>query len=315
LKPAPFEYHDPRTLKDALDLLARHRDDAKILAGGQSLVPMLNFRLARPRVLIDINRITELDYLREDNGVTRIGALIRQCTLERWARARFPLLAEVLRHIGHAAIRTRGTVAGSIAHADPAAELPALLLALDGSVVARSGNGMRQIAARDLFRFPLTTALRPNEMITEVRLPALPAGAGWSIMEVTRRHGDFALVGVVAITTLVTKKIDTVRVAVFGCGGTAVRASAAEQALAGQAPLPAKIDRAASEAASRLTPESDLHASAAYRTQVARTLIARALSAAVDRIHGAAPGAAARGAVSATGATPPPRTAPPSGTA
>jgi carbon-monoxide dehydrogenase medium subunit len=295
MKPAAFEYHDPRTTKEALDLLARHRDDAKILAGGQSLVPMLNFRLARPRVVVDINRVTELDYLREDNGVIRVGALTRQRTLERWARTRFPLMAETLRHVGHEAIRNRGTVAGSIAHADPAAELPALLLCLDGSVVARSSSGMRQIAGRDLFRFALTTALRPDEMITEVRLPRIPESAGWSVMEVARRHTDFALLGVVAMVTLATKKIDTVRIAVFGCGGTPVRASAAEQALAGQAPLPAKIDRAAHEAAARLTPDADLHASAAYRTHVARTLIARAVAAAVDRVPGAAP----RGAVSA----------------
>jgi aerobic carbon-monoxide dehydrogenase medium subunit len=303
MKPVVFDYHDPRTIREALDLLARHRDDAKILAGGQSLMPMLNFRLARPRVVIDINRLTELDYLREDNGAVRVGALTRQRTVERWARGRFPLLADALRHVGHEAIRTRGTVGGSIAHADPAAELPALLLGLDGSVVARSSRGMRQIAARDLFRFALTTALRADEMITEVRLPRIPKGGGWSFMEVARRHGDFAIVGVLSIVTLATKKIETARIAVFGCGGTPVRATAAEQALTGQPPLPAKIDRAAHEAAARLTPDGDLHASAAYRTQVARTLIARTVTAAVERVHEAASPAAGGPAAATSGAT------------
>jgi carbon-monoxide dehydrogenase medium subunit len=232
MKPAPFAYHDPKTAAAALDLLAEHGDEAKILAGGQSLMPMLNFRLARPGVLVDINRAAELDYLREDGATLAIGALARQRTLERWARGRLPLLAEAMRHVGHAAIRTRGTVAGSLAHADPAAELPAIFLALDGVAVARCRGATREIAARDFFLAPLATALRPDELLAEVRLPRPPAGAGWSFLEVARRHGDFALAGVVAIVALAGERVETARVALFGCAPTAVRATGTERALA-----------------------------------------------------------------------------------
>ncbi len=286
MKPAPFDYHAPGSIEEALDLLHRLGDDAKILAGGQSLIPMLNFRLARPAVVVDINRIPALDWVREENGTVTIGALVRQRRLELWARRHSPLLAEVLGHIGHTAIRTRGTIAGSLAHADPAAELPGLLLCLDGAVVARSTSGQREIAARDLFVAPLTTTLRADELITEVRLPALPAGAGWGFLEIARRHGDFALVGVAAVVTLARERIERAQVALFGCGATPVRAMRAERALAGQAPAPGPIDLAAREAAEALTPDADLHASAEYRRRVARTLMARALTAAVDRARG-----------------------------
>jgi carbon-monoxide dehydrogenase medium subunit len=288
VKPVPFEYHAARSLDEALDLLARHGDEAKVLAGGQSLIPMLNFRLARPAVVIDINRIPALDYVREEPGRLAIGALARQRGLERWAPARFPLLAEALRHVGHAAIRTRGTIAGSLAHADPAAELPALLLCLDGSVIARSRAGERDIAAGELFVSHLTTTLRPDELITEVRLPTLPAGAGSCLLEVARRHGDFALVGVAAAVELSGDRVGRASIALFGCGGTPVRATRAEQALAREAPTAPAIAAAAREATGTLASDSDLHASAEYRRRVAATLIERAVTAAVDRARGRA---------------------------
>jgi carbon-monoxide dehydrogenase medium subunit len=283
MKPAPFAYHDPRSIDDALALLARHGDDAKVLAGGQSLMPLMNFRLARPAVVVDINRIPDLDGIREIDGALVMGALARQRGVERWAGTRSPLLAAALRYVGHDAIRTRGTVAGSLAHADPAAELPALLLCLDGHVQARSGRGARPIAARDLFVAALTTSLRPDEVITEVRLPMLRPGEGWGFEEVARRHGDFALAGAVATVAVDGGRVSQARIAVFACGPTPVRAHDAERVLAGSAPTAEAVDTAARVAAEALDPEGDLHASAAYRKRVARTLVARALAAAAGR--------------------------------
>lgn len=283
MKPAPFEYVDPRTLPEALEHLARWGDDAKVLAGGQSLVPMLNLRLARPAALVDINRIAGLDGLEEAEDVLRAGALVRQRDLERWASTRAPLLAAGLRLVGHAPIRNRGTVAGSIAHADPAAELPALLLAVDGSVVAARRDAERAIPARELFAGPLMTCLAADELVTETRWPLPPARAGWGFHEVARRHGDFALVGVAAVVTVEGGRISEARVALFGVGSTPLRADAAERALAGAAATPAAIAEAAGIAAERLEPSADIHASAAYRRSVARTLVARALTDAVAR--------------------------------
>jgi carbon-monoxide dehydrogenase medium subunit len=278
VKPAPFEYADPRTLPDALEQLAAHGDDAKVLAGGQSLVPMLNLRLARPGVVVDVNRVAGLDTLEERDGVVRVGALVRQRTLERWAGDRAPLLAAALRSIGHTAIRARGTVAGSLAHADPAAELPALVLCLDGSVVARSRRGERVVPAADLFAGPLMTTLGADELVTETRWPLPPRHAGWGFHEVARRHGDFALVGVAAVVTVRGGRVERAAVSLFGVGPTPVRATAAEARLLGQAPTAAAVDEAARAAAAGLDPADDLHAPASYRRRVARTLTARALA-------------------------------------
>jgi carbon-monoxide dehydrogenase medium subunit len=283
MKPAPFAYADPRTLDEVIEHLARHGDEAKLLAGGQSLMPMLNLRLARPAVIVDLNRVAGLDAIVERDGMLLVGALVRQRALERWATDRAPLLAAGLRLIGHTAIRTRGTVAGSIVHADPAAELPALLLCLDGAVLARSRAGERAIAARDLFQGPLVTSLRADEVVVETRWTLPPAGAGWGLHEVTRRQGDFALVGVAAVVTLARGVIARARIVLFGAGPVPVRAEAAERALDGQPPSPALIAEAARAAGVGLEPASDLHAPAAYRLSVARTLTARALNDAVAR--------------------------------
>jgi len=283
VKPAPFVYHDPRTIDETLAVLDRHRDEAKILAGGQSLIPLLNFRLARPAVVVDINRLPALDGIREEDGRIAIGALVRQRRLELWSRQRFPLLADALGHVGHLAVRTRGTIAGSLAHADPAAELPALLVCLEGSVMARSAAGEREVHASELFVSPLTTSLRADELITEVSLPRPTEGAGWGFLEVARRHGDFALVGVAAVVAIAGDRIERVRLALFGCGSTPVRAIRAEATLAGQPPTPDAISAAAHDAAAALAPDGDLHATAAYRRSVARTLSARALGMAIHR--------------------------------
>ncbi|MBI4634881.1 MAG: xanthine dehydrogenase family protein subunit M [Candidatus Rokubacteria bacterium] len=283
MKPAPFEYHDPRAVGDAVELLARYGDDAKVLAGGQSLLPMLNLRLARPAAIVDINRLPGLDTLRETDGRLSAGALLRQRALERWASGRAPILAAALRLVGHAAIRNRGTVGGSLAHADPASELPALLLCLDGSVVARSRGGERVIPATDLFRGPLTTSLRPDELLTETRWRIPEIDEGWGFHEVARRHGDFALVGVAALVALGGGRIERARIALFGAGPAPSRAEAAEQALVGQRPDPALLAEAARAGAEGLDPQADIHASGRYRKSVARTLMARALSDALRR--------------------------------
>ena len=287
MKPAPFEYFDPDSVEEALALLEQHGDDAKILAGGQSLVPPMNMRLAKPRVIVDINRIRSLDYLREgEDGSLRIGALTRHATIERseWVARRWPLLSEAVKHIGHMQIRFRGTVGGSIAHADPAAALPGVLAALGGEVVARGPGGERTIPAGEFFISYLTTSLEPTEMVVEVRLPPVPAGAGHAFMEIARRHGDFALVGVAALLSLDGNgRVGWARLALIGAGPTPIRAESAERVLVGQPPSE-ELFRAAGQAVTReVDPTSDIHASAEYRREVAGVLVRRALGRALER--------------------------------
>jgi aerobic carbon-monoxide dehydrogenase medium subunit len=244
---------------------------------------MLNLRLARPAVVVDINRVADLDRLGDVDGILHVGALVRQRTLERWAAERAPLLTAALRSIGHAAIRNRGTVAGSLCHADPASELPALFLCLEGSAVAVSRAGARTIAARELFVGPLTTSLGPEELVTETRWPLPPGHAGWGFHEIAPRHGDFALVGVAALVTLDGGRLTWARIVVFGAGPTPVRPTAAEQALTGARPAPSLLRDAAALAAGALDPMGDVHAPASYRKLVARTLTERALTDALAR--------------------------------
>jgi CO/xanthine dehydrogenase FAD-binding subunit len=227
VKPAPFEYAAPRSLGEAVGLL---HEDSKILAGGQSLVPLLNFRLARPERLVDINRIAELDYLREIGGALRIGALTRQATLERSelvARG-WPLLTQAVRLVGHPQIRSRGTVAGSAAHADPTAELPCALLALDAVFRLRSTGGERTVPAGEFFEGPLMTAIEPDELLAEIEVPAPPEGARSAFVEHARTHGDFALCGAGAVVAPGAGAA----IALLGAGPAPVRAPAAERALA-----------------------------------------------------------------------------------
>lgn len=232
LKPAPFAYAAPDSIAAALELIG---DDARPLAGGQSLVPMLNFRLAAPQTLVDLNGIGELSYLRVDDGTLRIGALTRQAELERSeAVARgWPLLRQAVRHVGHAAIRTRGTVGGSVAHADPAAELPAVFLALDSRFSVRSATrAERTVPAPEMFVAPMTTALEPDELLTEIILPPPPAGARTAFVEHARTHGDFALAG--AAVVLVPG--EHAAIALLGADTVPVRAAEAETALVEGAP-------------------------------------------------------------------------------
>ena len=287
MKPAPFDYAAPASLDEAVSALATAGGDAKVLAGGQSLIPMMALRLARPTLLVDINRLPGLDGIREASGMLEIGALVRQRALERWAATRSPLFAEVLRHVAHPPIRNRGTVVGNVVHGDPASELPALLLCLEGVVVARGPRGERMIPADRFYRAPLTTALAADELATAVRFTLPPAGAGWGFAEVSRRHGDFALVGAVAVIALAADgTVARARLAFFGAGGTPVRGLALEQALAGHTATPALIAEGARAAAAALSPDADIHATAAYRRQVAATLAERTLTAALARCGG-----------------------------
>lgn len=290
MKPPPFEYHAAASLDDALSLLADHGDDAKVLAGGQSLLPLLALRLARPEHLVDINRLDELSTIANGDGL-RIGALVRQRTVERSAdvAAANPLLAGAVRFIGHTAIRNRGTVGGSVAHGDPAAELPTVLVALDGEVEVSSRRGSRRVAASDLYSGFLTTALEADELLTAVHLPAWPAGAGWSFQEFSRRTGDFAIAGVAAALRLDGKgTITEARIALSGMAQTPVRATVAEATLVGQAPSVELWVAASADAVAGLEPPSDLHGTREYRRHLAGVLIRRALQEAHDRAQGSA---------------------------
>jgi carbon-monoxide dehydrogenase medium subunit len=286
VKPVRFAYADPRTVDEALALLVEHGDEARLLAGGQSLVPLLNLRLVRPAVLIDLNRVAGLDGVTLDGDLLRVGAMTRQRRLEKdgGVRARLPLLVEALGFVGHPPIRHRGTIGGSLAHADPAAELPAILVGLGGEVVARGRGGERVIDGAAFFRDLMTTALRPDEILTEVRLRLPSSAAGWAFLEVARRHGDFALAGVVVVVEPgPDRTVREARISLFGVGPTPVRASAAERELAGQAPTAERLRRAAEVVSETLRPDADLHASAEYRRQVGGVLTRRALALAVTR--------------------------------
>jgi len=290
VKPAAFEYFAPRTLGEAVGLLNKHADQAKVLAGGQSLVPLMNMRLARPGIIVDINRLTTLDYIVATPAALRIGALTRQRAVEisPLVAERCPLLRDALRLVGHVQIRNRGTIGGSIAHADPAAELCAVLVALGGAVTAQGPRGPRAIAAADLFVTYLTTSLDPREVLTEIRFPTLPPGAGWSWMEIARRHGDFALAGVGVVLAVRAGVIADVRIGLTGVGPTPVRASEAERLLTGRAPSEALWADAAGAVRGAIEPDGDIHASAEYRTHVSGVLAQRALREALTRVREAA---------------------------
>ncbi len=289
MKPPSFEYSAPTTVDQAVALLAEHQGEAKILAGGQSLVPLLNMRLARPGIIIDVNRVADLDYIREEGGALIIGALTRQRTIERSeiVQRQQPLLHAATRFIAHPQIRNRGTIGGSLAHADPAAEYPAVAVALDAELRAVGPNGVRSIKASDFFTTYLTTALQPDEMLTEIRLPSVPERQGWSFMEVSRRHGDFAMTGVAATLTLDGDTCSAAWIVLFGVGPTPLRAPEAEGLLVGEAPSDALFEAAGAKAREAVTePLSDVHAPAEYRQHVAQVLTQRALAEALGRAKG-----------------------------
>ena len=279
MKPPAFRYVAPTTLEEALAARAAHAEDSAILAGGQSLMPLLNLRMAFPGTVIDLGGVSELAGIREWGDGVAIGAMTRQRAAESNSliRERAPLASAAFPKIGHAAIRNRGTVGGSIAHADPAAELPAVALALDAQLVAKKKGGERTIDAADFFAGFLTTALERDELLVEVRLPALPKGHGVAFHEIARRHGDFALVGVAAVVAVDGGKITDARLAFIGGGGAPVRAREAEKMLVGAEPGAEVFAEAAERAKSELDPPGDTHASAAYRRRVAGVLTQRVL--------------------------------------
>ena len=284
MKPAAFDY----VVVDSVDaaVAALGRGDAKIIAGGQSLVPMLNFRLLRPAILVDINRIPDLAYVREDERAIRIGALTRHHQLETSLviARHFPVLAEAMRYVAHLAIRNRGTIGGSLSHADPAAELPMMAMLLDAELHVAWASGTRTVAARDFFRDALSVCLGEEEIVTEIVLPKLPPHTGWGFEEVARRSGDFALAAVAVTLTRSDGAISQVRIAVTGVAPTPRRAGAAEAMLAGTR-LDAGISDDVVEAVRAVAkPETDLHASADYRRHLVGVLARRALEAAWRRV-------------------------------
>jgi carbon-monoxide dehydrogenase medium subunit len=290
MKPAPFEYRAPGSVAEALAMLTEHGDAAKPLAGGQSLVPMLAMRLSRPRVLVSLKRLRELGGIRRRDGVLAIGAMTRHWEVEesREVAAACPLLAEAIRLVGHPTIRSRGTVGGSIAHADPAAELPAVLVALGGRVRLASSSGERVVPAEDFVQGMLTTAARPDELLTEIELPA-PAGArrGEAFEELARRHGDFALAGAaVALAVDAGGRVIDARIALCGVEARPRRRADAEAALRGEPWRPERAREAAALAARGVSPLDDLHASGALREHLAAVLTERALERAYQRAAG-----------------------------
>ena len=282
MKPAPFRYFAPATLDEALALVAEYGDEAKVLAGGQSLIPTMNFRLAQPGVLIDLNNITELFFVQpNDDGGLRIGAMTRQRTIERelLIQERAPLLHATMPHIAHVQIRNRGTIGGSLAHADPAAELPAVAVALDAQLRVQSQNGERWLAARDFYVGLFTTDLAPDEILVEIAIPPMPAHTGWSILEFTRRRGDYAIVGVAAMVTLnQAGQCNTARLVLLSVGEGPVTAHQAVEMLLGERPTASLIKAAAQTAATvDIEPNQDIHASVAYRRHLAQVLSQKAL--------------------------------------
>jgi carbon-monoxide dehydrogenase medium subunit len=280
MKPPPFAYARPRSLDEAIATLERYGEEAKPLAGGQSLVPLLNFRLARPSVLVDLQWVDGLDRIEQRDGGLVVGAMVRQRTLERSpaVRSDCPLLVRALAHVGHVQIRNRGTVGGSLAHADPAAELPAVALALEAEVEAAGPEGTRRIDASDLFVGPFTTSLRPHEIVTSIRFPST-RGARTAFLEFALRRGDFALAGVAAVISSPPdeERLSGVALAALGAGPTPLRLRAAEAAMEGRDRSPTAMREAAAAASGEVEPFDDVHADAHLRRDLVGALVTRAL--------------------------------------
>ncbi len=290
MKPASFSYTAPTSVDQAVELLTLHGTEARLLAGGQSLMPVLNFRLGQPGILIDLNGIADLSFIREQDNRIEIGAMTRQCDIERSSliAAHAPLLHEATQQIAHRAIRNRGTIGGSLAQADPAAEYPACVVALDATMVVRGGKGERLIAATDFFDGPLTTTLADGEILVRIDIPKAPADSGSAFVEIARRHGDFALAGVAAQIALSNGKVSQANLAACGAGPVPVRLAQAEKALMGTAADDSAVQSAARAAMAEVDPQSDLHGSSAYRRRLVGVMAARAIDQAVGRARSGA---------------------------
>ena len=285
MKPPPFDYFAADCIEAAIQALADAGGDGKIIAGGQSLMPMLNFRLLRPSILIDINRIPDLAYVHDDGDEIRIGPLTRHRVLETsdLIAKQFPVLHEAMGYVAHLAIRNRGTIGGSLSHADPAAELPMMSLLLDARLEVQSNAGRRTIEARDFFLGALTTALEDGDMLVEVRLPKLQEGTGWAFEEVARRSGDFALASVAVIMSSDGDRVSDLRIGMMGVGETPMRATEAENILTGQRYSEDVVAAAVDAIRAAVEPNTDLHASADYRRHLVGILAQQALAKAWDR--------------------------------
>jgi aerobic carbon-monoxide dehydrogenase medium subunit len=287
--PSAFEYHAPTSIGEALTLLGRYGDGAKLLAGGHSLLPALKLRLQSVEHLIDLGRIQDLRYVREQGGALAIGALATHHMVEsaEIVRQKCPLLAECAARIGDMQVRNRGTIGGSLSHADPAADYPAAILALEAEIDAASSSGKRTLRAEDFFVDMLTTALEPGEIVTEVRVPAIAKGTGGAYLKVPQPASGFAIVGVAALVTLDgAGRMSRVRVGVTGAAVKAFRARETENALAGKPPEEKVFGQAAALATKGVEPSGDLFASAEYRAHLVKVFVARALAAAVARARG-----------------------------
>ncbi len=287
MKPPPFEYHAPDTLEEVLELLAEHGEEGALLAGGQSLVPAMNFRLAQPTVLIDLNRVAELDYLEEEpDGALRVGAMTRQTTAERseTVRMRAPLLHQTMPYIAHPQIRNRGTIGGSLAHADPSAELPTVMAALDARFRLQSAGGERWVEVADFYEGMFATSREAEELLREVRIPPLEPAMGWDFQEVARRHGDYALVGVAAVVQLDSERRCTrARLTYLSVGDGVVEGlQAAESLLGTECGEQQRREAARLAALADVEPLEDMHASAAYKRRLVEVLTSRALTGAVQ---------------------------------
>jgi carbon-monoxide dehydrogenase medium subunit len=285
MKPASFDHLLPTSLHEALEMLNTHAPDARPLAGGQSLVPMMNFRLARPTVLVDLNRISDLAYISDAGDHLAIGAMTRERTIENsgLVRTATPLLYDATLHIGHLPIRSRGTIGGSLSNADPAAEYPATVLALDATLVAQSVRGERTISAAEFFDGVMTTTLEPDEILTEIRMPKAPPGSGSALVEISRRHGDFALAGVAAQITLDGDSVTDIRLAACGVGPGPIRLAESEMILRERGLSDDALAAAGGAAAAATDPDGDVHATAAYRRKLAGVMTKRAVGKAAAR--------------------------------
>jgi carbon-monoxide dehydrogenase medium subunit len=294
--PAAFDYQVPKTLEEALRLYERHGDEAKILAGGHSLLPLMKLRLAQPRYIIDIGRLRGMDYIREENGKIAIGALTTHAEIETsdLLREKCPLLPETAGEIGDVQVRNRGTIGGSLAHADPAADYPAAILALEAEIVVANAGGTRTIAAKDFFVDMLTTALRPGEILSQVRVPVLAPRVGTAYAKLHQPASGFAVVGAAARVTVAGDKIEDVTLGITGLGPKAFRATGVERALKGKKASPPLLEEAARHAADGAEPLADIHASAEYRSEMAAVFARRALERAIERAQSATASASAK---------------------
>jgi aerobic carbon-monoxide dehydrogenase medium subunit len=286
MKPAKFDYYAPGSIEEALELLVRYDGEARVLAGGQSLVPMMNFRLAAPAAIVDLNRIASLSFIRPEGDAVLIGAMTRQRTLQfsDVIRKSVPLLHAGIEYVGHLPTRSRGTIGGSIAHADPAAEIPMVLRALEATVVVCGQEGKRTIELADLFVGAMTTSLGPAEILTEIEVPVMPSGAGFAVKEFSRRHGDFAIAAIAAIVMHAADGRLSVRLSTGGISAVPDRLRSAEEILEREGLTDATIKRAADVAAEVVEPLSDQNGSAEYRRELTRTLTQRAVSEAAQRV-------------------------------